>query len=299
MASDLEIGETLAFGLAQQSLVQLLEGVQGLELRRSVDDVHQLVDEPAVYLGELVYLFRGITVDKSLGNDEDAVVGRLPEGLVNVLYRYFLIACEAVRSLADHSQTLLQGLLEGASDGHDLTDALHAAADLAGDSVELGEVPAGNLADYVVQGGLEECRSGLGDGVLQLEQAVAQAELCGHEGQGITGRFRCQCRGTAQTGVDLDDAVVLGIGVEGELHVALADDAHVADDPYRKLAEQVVLMVGEGLRGSDHDTLAGMDAERVEVLHVADRDAVVETVAHHLVLYLLPTLEGFLDQYLR
>ena len=173
MASDLEIGETLAFGLAQQSLVQLLEGVQGLELRGRVDDVHQLVDEPAVYLGELVYLLRGITVDKGLGNDEDAVVGRLPQGLVDVLYRYFLIACEAVRSLADHSQTLLQGLLEGASDGHDLADALHAAADLAGDSVELGEVPAGNLADHVVQGGLEECRSGLGDGVLQLEQAVA------------------------------------------------------------------------------------------------------------------------------
>jgi len=58
-------------------------------------------------------------------------------------------------------------------------------------------------------------------------------------------------------------------------------------------------MVGEGLRRSDHDTLAGMDAERVEVLHVADRDAVVETVAHHLVLYLLPALERLLDQYLR
>ena len=73
----------------------------------------------------------------------------------------------------------------------------------------------------------------------------------------------------------------------------------MADDSYRKLAEQVVLMVGEGLRGSDHDTLAGMDSERVEVLHVADRDAVVVAVAHHLVFYLLPALEGLLYQHLR
>ena len=42
-----------------------------------------------------------------------------------------------------------------------------------------------------------------------------------------------------------------------------------------------------------------MDAERVEVLHVADGDAVVKPVAHHLVFYLLPSLEALLDEHLR
>jgi len=41
-----------------------------------------------------------------------------------------------------------------------------------------------------------------------------------------------------------------------------------------------------------------MDAQRVEVLHVADRDAVVEAVAHNLILDLFPALEGFLHQHL-
>ena len=39
-----------------------------------------------------------------------------------------------------------------------------------------------------------------------------------------------------------------------------------------------------------------MDAERVEVLHVADRDAVVVCVTDYLVFDLLPPLEAFLDE---
>ena len=42
-----------------------------------------------------------------------------------------------------------------------------------------------------------------------------------------------------------------------------------------------------------------MDAQRVEILHIADRDTVVKTVTHHLVLHLLPATEALLNQYLR
>jgi hypothetical protein len=39
-----------------------------------------------------------------------------------------------------------------------------------------------------------------------------------------------------------------------------------------------------------------MDAQRVEVFHVANRDAVVVTVADDFILNLFPALEGFFDQ---
>ena len=65
------------------------------------------------------------------------------------------------------------------------------------------------------------------------------------------------------------------------------------------LAEEMVFVVGEGLAGGHHDALAGVDAQRVEILHVADGDAVVIAVAHHLVLNLLPAAQGLLDQHLR
>ena len=63
-------------------------------------------------------------------------------------------------------------------------------------------------------------------------------------------------------------------------------------------AEQLVLLVVEGLRRRDDDGLARVDAHRVEVLHVADGDAVVAAVADDLVLDLLPAAQVFLDQHL-
>ena len=42
-----------------------------------------------------------------------------------------------------------------------------------------------------------------------------------------------------------------------------------------------------------------MDTQRVEVLHVTYGDAVVVAVAHYLILYLLPSLQTLLYQYLR
>ena len=41
-----------------------------------------------------------------------------------------------------------------------------------------------------------------------------------------------------------------------------------------------------------------MDAERVEILHIADGDTVAETVTHHLILDFLPAFETLLDEHL-
>ena len=71
--------------------------------------------------------------------------------------------------------------------------------------------------------------------------------------------------------------------------------AHDADGQF---AQFVKFAVRQGLRGSDDDTLARVDAEGVEVLHVADGDAVVKAVAHHFIFNLLPTLEALLHEHL-
>ena len=58
--------------------------------------------------------------------------------------------------------------------------------------------------------------------------------------------------------------------VEGVLDVALTHHAQVPDDLDSRGPEDVILPVGERLAGRDHDGLARMDAQRVQVLHVAD-----------------------------
>ena len=70
------------------------------------------------------------------------------------------------------------------------------------------------------------------------------------------------------------------------------------DDLDRDVAQQVVLVVVEGLRGGHDDGLAGVDAHRVDVLHVADHQAVVPRVAHDLVLQLLPAAQALVDDHL-
>ena len=85
-------------------------------------------------------------------------------------------------------------------------------------------------------------------------------------------------------------------GLQRELDVAPALDAERADDLQAGGAQRLVLLVRERLAGGDDDAVAGVDAHRVDVLHVADGDAVVGAVAHHLVLDLLPADQGLLEQ---
>src|SRR5919198_4253403 len=86
--------------------------------------------------------------------------------------------------------------------------------------------------------------------------------------------------------------------MERELDVAAALDAERADDPQRRGAQLLVLLVAERLRGRDDDRIPRMHAHRVEVLHVADGDGGVARVAHDLVLDLLPAGEAALDEHL-
>ena len=296
---DLKIGEALLLGKAQEFHRHVLKSVVGVHVLVGLDDVLQLIEEPFVDLGEVVDLIYRVAGAHSLGDHEDALVGRLPESLLQVGDLKLLVAHEAVRPLADHPEALLDGLLETAPDGHHLAHGLHRRTDLAGDTVELAEIPARNLADNVVKRRLEEGRSGLGHGFLEVEQAVAETEFGGHEGERIAGGLGGKRRGAAQTGVHLDHTVVHSVRVEGELHVALAHYPDVADNPDGKLAQEVVVIVGQGLGRSHDDALSGVDSERVEVLHVADSDTVVIAVADNFIFNLLPAFKRLFHKHLR
>ena len=111
--------------------------------------------------------------------------------------------------------------------------------------MELGEVPTRNLNDHIVEGWLEESAGGLRHRVLQVEEAVAKTQFGSNESQGIARGFAGEGRRTRQTGVDLDNAVVLTVGVEGVLHVTFAYDADMTDDLDGERAQFVILAIGE------------------------------------------------------
>jgi len=84
--------------------------------------------------------------------------------------------------------------------------------------------------------------------------------------------------------------------MERELDVATALDLQGTDDVDARRAQQLILLIGERLRGSDDDRIARVNADRVDVLHVADDDAIVGPVAQNFVLDLLPAEERGLDE---
>src|SRR5699024_5305047 len=115
---------------------------------------------------------------------------------------------------------------------------------------------------------------------------------------GVAGGLGGQGGGAGHTGVDLDDRVLIAVGVQGELHVAPALDLQGGDDVQGGGTEHLILLVGQGLGGGHHDGVAGVHAHGVDVLHGAHSDHVARAVPHDLELDLLPAGDAPLDEHL-
>ena len=197
----------------------------------NVNDVLEFIEEPAVYLGQFMNLVNVVLRQvHGLRDDKDTLVRRLAQCSINICNFQLLVLYKTVHPLANHAQSLLDGFLEVASDSHYLAHRLHAGAQFLVNTVELGQVPAGNLANHIVKSRFEEGRRRLGHRVLQLKQAVAHAQFGSHKSQRIACSLRGQGGRTAQTGIDLNDTIVFRLRVKGILHVTLAHNADMAND---------------------------------------------------------------------
>ena len=188
-----------------------------------------------------------------------------------------------------------QALLESPAYAHHLARRFHLRAQLVGRGREFVEGKARHLGDDVVESGLEG-RGSVGEH--DLVQVHPESHLRRHARDGIAARLGRERRGARHAGVDLDEVIFEGVGIERELHVAPALYLELADDLQRAVAQHLHFLVGEGLRGRDHDAVAGVHSDGVEVLHAADGDRGVVGVAHDLELYLLEALDALFHQHL-
>ena len=294
-AGDLEVREAQTFCLTQDIFRQILDLIILLQHMAVVDDILQTLEEPRIDLGQLVDAIDAVTLLQSLGYGEDTQVGRVAQLFIQVLEGQVVVAHETVHALADHTQALLHDLLEAFTDRHDLADRLHAGTNLTAHTHELRQVPTRDLHDHVIDIGRLIGRVWRPH-LANLIQAIAQSQLGGHECQRITTGLRRQRGRTAQAGVNLDHAIVAGLRVERVLDVALAHDAQMADRLRRERLQQVKLLLRQRAGRRDHDALARMDAQRVDILHTDDRETMIVLVADHLELDLFPALQRLLDK---
>mmetsp|Transcript_14281 Transcript_14281/g.23195 ORF Transcript_14281/g.23195 Transcript_14281/m.23195 type:complete len:1459 (-) Transcript_14281:343-4719(-) len=300
--SDLAIRETRLLCLKEEGGVETVKaaslGHHVVKLTQTV----QLVEEPGVNVGVLVDTFnRPSKLHHGVGNSVRAHI----RGLLELLDELSLgggrlvhvgVRLEALNRGVDHTHGLLERLLPGAADTHDLTDGLHGRSDLAGNKVELGHIPTGDLGHHVIERRLEAGSGALGDLVGDVRELDTKRELGSHEGKRVTSGLGGKGRGTGKTRVNLNNSVLVRVRVEGVLNVALTNDAKVLDSLDGGVTEHLVIEVGEGLGRGDDNGITGVDTERIKVLHVTHGDAVVGGVTNNLVLNLLPAEHGLLDE---
>ena len=146
----------------------------------------QALQEPHVNLCQLLNTLYGVALLQGLSNSEYTQVGRVSQFLVQVVELSVVVAHKSVHALSDHTQTLLNHLLERAADAHNLTNRLHRRANLTAHASKLRQVPARNLTYHIIQLWSHVCARCCAH-LANLVESVAQSYLSSHEGEGIAG----------------------------------------------------------------------------------------------------------------
>ena len=193
------------------------------------------------------------------------------------------------------ADSLQEAFLKGSPYAHHLAGGLHLGAQVVVGIGKFVKGEPGHFGDHIVQGWLEGCG---GIGQRNFLQVHAHADFCRHPGDGIAAGLGSQGGGTGDPGVHLNEVVLEGFGVQGKLDIAASGDFQGTDDFQCAVAEHLVFLVGEGLGGTHHDGVAGVDTHRVQIFHITDGDGGVVMVPHHLVLNFLEAPDAFLHQHL-
>ena len=293
---DPRVGEAHLLGPAQGVAVQM-SVIQGV---LHIHNVLEAVEEPQVVLGDLVDLLRREAPAQRLGHHKEALVVDVRQPLLDI-FRVQLVQARHTQGFHRQLQAadgLHQRPFKGVANGHDLAGGLHLGTQGAAGGGELVEGQARDLQHAVVQRGFEAGGRLSGHGVGNLVQRIAQGDLGGHFCDGIAGGLGGQGGGAGHAGIDLDDRILVGIRVQGQLHVAPAFDLQRGDDVQGCGAQHLIFPVGQRLRGGHHDGVAGVHAHGVDVLHGADLDHISGGIPHDLELDLLPAGDAPLDQHL-
>ena len=121
--------------------------------------------------------------------------------------------------LLERAQGFLEGLLEGAADGHGLAHRLHAGREGIARPLELLEGEARDLDHAIVERGFEAGRGLLGDVVGDLVERVAHGQKRRRLGDREARRLGRKGRAARDTRVHLDHDDAAVVGIDGELDV--------------------------------------------------------------------------------
>ena len=144
---NLEIAKTKYLGFTENVGAQVFNLVVRFEFVLEIYDVFEFADEPRIDFGEFVNTVDCVAILQRLRNRKNAEVGRVGEFVVEVGKLGVVVANKTVHTLSNHSQTLLNQFLEGATNRHNFAHRLHRRTDFAAHTGKFRQVPTRNFAD--------------------------------------------------------------------------------------------------------------------------------------------------------
>ena len=260
-----------------------------------IGDILDGLKEEGCNLCNLVKRFNALATAKKLGNSEDIVVTELLKVGTKtcICHAVELLVVDMVYTNLKRSDTLKKTFLKVRADAHYLTGSLHLCAEGVGCGGKFIEGETRQLCNSVIKAGLE-CGGGVGN--LNLVKGHTNGNLCGNACNGIAGCLGCESRATGNSGVNLNEIVLAGLGIKSELNVTATLNLKLTDKLDCGVAQHLHILLGECHDGSNNDRVACVNANGVDILHTADGDSVICAVTHNLKLNLLISLNALFNK---
>ena len=145
-------------------------------------------------MGQCMHFIQRKAVLECITNEPDA----LRPGFAKFTLQLFSVSCPLIHSIDTYFKTaqgLLEGFLEGTTDGHDFADRLHLRGQPRISRREFLESETRDLGHHVIDRRLKRCRRFASSNIVgQLIERIAYSQLGRHFGNRETGRLRSQCR---------------------------------------------------------------------------------------------------------
>ena len=123
--SYLEISKTIYFRFPKQLRSERFE-LSLLQFLVNVDDMLQLIQEPFVYLCQLMNTVDIILWQMHRFRDyEDTLISRFAQSGIHIGNLQFLVLYETMHALSYHAQAFLDSLFKGTTNGHHLAYRFH------------------------------------------------------------------------------------------------------------------------------------------------------------------------------
>ena len=258
-----------------------------------------LVDKPQINLRNIMDRFIWDPLaDRFRDHPDPAVVHHCQLLQQSVMIQMAeIIGHEAVHMLLQRTDRFHQTAFKVVADAHDFSGRLHLRSQRSLGADKLIERQTRHLNHTIIQHRLKACHRLSGDRIFDLIQRISDGDLRRHLRDRITGRLGGQRRRTAHSGIHFNDAVFKTLRMKRELNVAAAGNLELCNNVERGSSEHLILFVAQRLRRSHHNTVSRMNSNRIDILHVADRDHIAGAVTHYFILDLFPSRDAAFYQY--